>query len=419
MLLILVLWLAGCVARRMRPSVPKILWISTAFLFFQGWWLIANAQSTYDPTTYQFDPRVSLVPMAPGAIDQQEATVVMIRITGLLGIMCFVADLTRREAWRRRVWWTIAGCGGSLILFGLIQRISGAPSIFWQEGETGGNFFATYYYHGNAGAFINLVIPPIAGLALMAFRKREGSIQRAIWIPCFFIALAGAFANASKAAIVITIILLIALICWRVRVLVNAWRVIPSTTIRVFAPFAVAISLLSLGWFGWDRMTHRWAEEDWVSQSAGSRLLSYQASWSMVHDSGWWGFGPGNFALAFPHYTGPFGNKLEGIWLFAHEDYLQTLIEWGWIGVAVWGLLFLGGILSGVRTYVRDGNLLSSGDRALLFTSLLSLTGIAIHATMDFPLQIASLQLYTAVLLGMVLGSQSWRLLPAISPTSQ
>jgi O-antigen ligase len=124
----------------------------------------------------------------------------------------------------------------------------------------------------------------------------------------------------------------------------------------------------------------------------------------MLPDAGAWGFGPGTFAITFPHYTQELGAAIPGIWRFAHDDYLQTVIEWGWVGASVWALLFFGGLVRCFH-FCRRGR---SADRALLFTSGLALGGVALHALVDFPLQIASLQLYTAVYLGLGWGSGRW-----------
>jgi hypothetical protein len=291
----------------------------------------------------------------------------------------------------------------------LIQRVLGAPMIFWEGDRTGEHFFATYFYHGNAGAFVNLVFPLIAGQVLVAFRHPEANPAKAAWLPALLITLAGAVATASKAAIVITLVLAVALLLWRRRTLTEAWRRIPAKSIRLLVLAAALLLVFILGWFGWERMRERWADEEWVSFSWELRLNAYRACCSMVPDAGMWGFGPGNFTIMFPFYTNELGNKIEGFWRFAHEDYLQTLVEWGYIGAAVWTVPFFGGIWAGIRAYRRRSQALPSADRILLFTTLLAMFGVAIHATMDFPLQIASLQLYVAVYLGLLWSSASWK----------
>jgi hypothetical protein len=116
---------------------------------------------------------------------------------------------------------------------------------------------------------------------------------------------------------------------------------------------------------------------------------------SMAKDSGFWGFGPGTFEIAFPHYTNGAGTLIAGVWRFAHEDYLQTIIEWGWFGGGLWGLLFFGAIFKSLFASSRGHR-----DSRSMFVCGMALSGAAIHAVVDFPLQIPSLQLYIATLAG-------------------
>jgi O-antigen ligase len=127
----------------------------------------------------------------------------------------------------------------------------------------------------------------------------------------------------------------------------------------------------------------------------------------MLPDAGWHGFGPGTFALVFPHYTGAQADLIPGIWRYAHDDYLQTLLEWGWAGAIFWALLFFGAMAQ-LFIHWRKRRDLSTADRVLVFVSGLALAGVAAHAIVDFPLQIASLQLYAGVCVAFGWSSSQW-----------
>ena len=131
----------------------------------------------------------------------------------------------------------------------------------------------------------------------------------------------------------------------------------------------------------------------------------------MLPDAGVMGFGPGTFRSVFPAYQKAydFGGRAfpsfwkEGLFQHAHQDYLETLIEWGWLGGVFFGVLVFGGVGLGLRRYFQN----RTESHWLLFGSLLAVAGTLAHGLIDFPLQIASIQLYVCVLLGICWGSRS------------
>jgi O-antigen ligase len=128
----------------------------------------------------------------------------------------------------------------------------------------------------------------------------------------------------------------------------------------------------------------------------------------MIPEAGPCGFGPGTFQTAFPYFTQDYGNQLKGRWIFAHEDYLQTLVEWGYIGAGLWAVLIFGGIGYSLSRAFRQREQLSDSKRITHFAIVTALLGVLLHALVDFPLQIASIQLYVAVMLGLLWGSRHW-----------
>ncbi len=54
---------------------------------------------------------------------------------------------------------------GIIALLGLVQKETGAEVLFWQPRNPGEEpvttFFASFYYHGNVGAYLNLALPAV------------------------------------------------------------------------------------------------------------------------------------------------------------------------------------------------------------------------------------------------------------------
>ena len=92
------------------------------------------------------------------------------------------------------------------------------------------------------------------------------------------------------------------------------------------------------------------------------------------------------------------------MWSQAHEDYLQTLVEFGWTGGLAAGTLLFGGIVRLCRT-VRQDRSRPPRPATLVYVGVTAaLLAVALHSTFDFPLQVVSLQLYVAVYLGIAWG---------------
>jgi O-antigen ligase len=168
----------------------------------------------------------------------------------------------------------------------------------------------------------------------------------------------------------------------------------------VITAFAVALTVHL------DEPFRRWQTlSDAVAVDA--RWLADRAALSGIGDAGWFGFGPGSFRAIFPHYQQTFPN-LQGTWRFLHNDYLQTILEWGWFGSAAIAALFFGGIGTAIHSYFK-ATTWSNRQRILLACVTLALGGVAIHALVDFPLQILSIQLLVATYLGVCWGSARWQ----------
>jgi hypothetical protein len=412
------LWVTGCIRRRRWPSVPRMPAGFVAAILLHGWWMALNAHHHLDPATWQLLPNPQWLDGAPGSAEGATSIAAMWTCSGLLGALLFVCELARRPIWRRRIWITIAGIGVSVALFGIIQKIGGDSvlALTWEPAKRDlTNNFAMFRYRGNAGAWLNLVLPLLVALTFISFRKSGAPWSKTLWITALLTVLVGIQLNPSRACWAVAIGLLgvaagsMAWHVWRRRG--DTWDT-PQLAVHgglgLLGAGAIGGIVLWGGWItGWQRLG------DQGIDLATRRPIEIYLH--MVPDAGVMGYGPGTFEVVFPAYqaTHDFGGRafpafwITQRWIHAHHDYLQTLIDWGYLGTLLWAGLIGGGLLSCAVRLLRWET--DSSLRWLLFSGMLGLLGVLAHATLDFPLQVASIQLYVVVLLGLCWGARDER----------
>jgi hypothetical protein len=383
--------------------------------------MVFNAKSVYDSVFSVFVPLRNVGPPLAGSVDYAISAAWMIRGALLLGTILFVSDLSQSNRWLLRLWHVIGLVVASIALLGLLQKATGAQMIFWRTPPPPelwvSTFFASYYYHGNAGAFLNLVWPLSAGLVIRAFSKRSHPGMRASWISIFILTMAAVLANTSRMAQLVAAILLVAICVQFGPALV---RKLSGTekSVALAGALAILLALVALA-----QATH--LEQPLKRWQAESQRIPGDARWrasrvamGALPDAGLFGFGPGTFRVVFPTYNIGSANQAPGTWRFLHEDYLQTVLEWGWLGSSLWALLFFGGITVGIRSYNKHaGREWTPRRRVLQPLVIMALLGVALHALVDFPLQIESIQLYVATYLGLCWRSSMWHKRSVMAPS--
>src|SRR5260221_1300413 len=161
-------------------------------------------------------------------------------ITGLFFAFWVASDLSAREHWRRRLWLIMCLTGVSLMVLGLVQRVTAAPGIFWRTDlDCGLTFFATYRYHANAGAFINIIFPLVAAQSICAFQKSAADVAKAFWVLASICVLASAFVNVSRAATVITVGLVVIFSALQLHEMLRAHRHFSKRQVGLIAAIVI------------------------------------------------------------------------------------------------------------------------------------------------------------------------------------
>ncbi len=408
----LVLWAIELLVSRRTPRFPRLLFFLTAALICVGGWMVFNAKSIYDSDFFVFVPLRNLAPPGAGSVDYPISAAWMVRGALLLGIILFVADLSQSNRWLLRLWYVMGLVGGSIAFLGLLQKATGAQMIFWQPPPPRydlriSTFFATYYYHGNAGAFLNLVWPLSSGLVIRAFASGSHPWMRAMWTSVFLLTIAAVLANTSRMAQLVALLLLVA-ICVQFGPLLLR-KLSGGKSVALAGALAIGLALIAFAQAShFEQALNRWRlQSEHIPNDA--RWQASRVAVRALPDAGLFGFGPGTFRVVFPIHNRGGSDQLPGTWRFLHEDYLQTLLEWGWIGGILWALLFFGGITVSIRGYKEHARREWTPRRRVLQPLVtIALIGVALHALVDFPGQIESIQLYVATYLGFCWGSRFW-----------
>lgn len=425
--------------RAILSKWTSILLVS--LLIIQGLWMCHNAWGKWIDneiigTRHYFWEFIKLntqtYPTLPGAPDKDEA---WDRLSYIIPGICYCIALRRCIATRSfklntlcaTLFWT----GVSIAFLGLAQRFTEAEGFFWNEELYDKNrrlFFATFRSPGIASCYLNLCLS--IGLShLLAIthelsKNKYAKPTHPIFIGIGIIIISsGSMAAGSKAgAFAAGCILLL----WTIANLREIWRLLQQSASllpsgspherNILAGSIIGAMILASLSFG-GLVSERWKHStDRNHDTLTKRHLANHSMIEMITEKhprfpewGVLGYGPGSFMPLFPFFTHDKAGALKSKWAYAHNDHLETLLEWGWLGTSFWTLL-IGG--SGFLLLYEQLAKRKLHRRANLFY----FNGVAIgmfiflaHATVDFPFQIESIAISFAAVMSIGWAATSLR----------
>jgi O-antigen ligase len=159
---------------------------------------------------------------------------------------------------------------------------------------------------------------------------------------------------------------------------------LPSKNLRTAGLTAVALGGLALFIFlPPDQLLGRFAEMSASGRvSADTRVYLWKETLSLIDEFRWFGCGLGGFEPTFLKYQATVaGFRVE----FAHNDYLQYLVELGFVGFAILITAIAGVLIPVVKGIVRSED---ENRRLLLVGCAGSFLAIGLHSLVDFNLYI-------------------------------
>ena len=293
--------------------------------------------------------------------------------------------------WVRGVLFLLAGNAVALAVFGTFQKLVGAKGLwFGLVASPNARFFSTFIYHNHWGAFVLLNTAASLALLFHAHRRAEG---RDIWhspvplgaLVTVLLAASVPLSASRSCTILISLLLLGALVHFLSR-LVSHRRAQHSSALLPVAGIVLAVALAAggAGYLARRAMGER-LQQTTAQISAGadvtlaSRLTLYRDTWRMAAAKPWFGWGLESYAHVFRIFNTQRTAEVV-FWIpfyaEAHNDWLQSLAETGFVGTSLLALLV--GLPLFAIPWRRIGSVV---PRYLLLGNLL----ILLYAWVEFP----------------------------------
>jgi O-antigen ligase len=300
----------------------------------------------------------------------------------------------------RRLLWVLCLNGGLLGIEGIIQRLAGTDRLLFlmdtRINKAAEDQFGPYAYRSNAAQYFNLIWPACLGLWCSLWRpaSRKGKSPLAVrhLIPiCVMVMAAAPIISSTRAGAIVAVVELVlatGILCFA--------RPQMSLKTRMGILFFAALTLGFGAWLGWATLEPRLEPDEFQNGLVGRNYM-YETARQMAVDYPVFGTGPGTFEPLFQLYrVDP--NEYWPAQL--HNDWLQTLITFGWLGS---GLIAIAFVCVLARWFIPGG---IADGRELAPLLWVSLAGCLLHARYDFPFQICSV-LFVFLLLCAVLSCLS------------
>jgi O-antigen ligase len=383
------LWGAALYLERRRPHVPRPLIISVGIVLAYGWFMTLNGHPA-PVLGSRFLSQGHLIRWLPGAVDRNVARDAMLPLSAVLMSGVALIDQARKRRVRMMLLVAMAGSGAAMSVVAAISRWGGWSWFATPDDALGGTRFAAFGYHGNAAAYLELALPA----ALLLTMSTRSPSRRAAAIVAAFLVLVGCATNVSKIGQFLAVLIIVAF-C------VLAGRRIRWDHGRLNRGRAVLVLLtlvvMGIGVFG---ARDRWKETPGVVGSDSGRALVWETAARAAQRAPVFGSGPGGFKVLLPDVAARDTPDLEFrwvmtpyaaghrvvMWMNAHDDALQTLVEWGPLVGSLLGAIVLWPLVCSLRA--AKG---ARGFRPAL--TAVALGTVYAHSLIDFPLQIFAIQL--------------------------
>jgi O-antigen ligase len=324
----------------------------------------------------------------------------LLRIIVYAALFFLVLNNLHRQESTQIISFTLFGLAVLLSFYGLFQFATKTDLVWNVRSGYVGRGTGTYICPNHLAGFLEMLAPLAAAYALAG---RGKALTKILVSYAALAMLAGIVATASRGSWVGVGLAMIGL----------ALLLLTQRSFRW--PAVILLVLLIAGGLAASNKTQFFKQRFSRSMNNGkldldTRFVMWDSAVRMWKDHVWFGVGPGHYDLLFREYRSPAVQRQAER---AHNDYLNTLADWGVIGsaiVAVALVLLTVGVIKVWKHVQRDGGAFSSNQSdkfAFVVGAAMGLFALALHSVVDFNLQIPANAIIAVILMALL--TSHWR----------
>ncbi len=303
-----------------------------------------------------------------------------------------------KSEWTQMTLYVLVFTGAAIAIYGIVQVIAGLDHV-WHftrpeqyEGRGSGTFINPNHFAG----FLGMLLPVCLAAVLTG---RISQPMRILLGYSALLLLGGVAVSMSRGGWIASTLMLMTLIG------VLGWR--KQFRLRGIMVAGIAFGVLCLFFVTSEFAQIRvgGANKPGTMEHVGSRTQLWGAATAVWQEEKLLGVGPGHFDHRFPAHR---PERLQSRPVRVHNDYLNTLVDWGLVGMLLTGLM-LGTMVSGIikswkysQRTSSDLSAKTSNRAAFVLGSTVGLGSIALHSFVDFNLHIPSNAMLAATLAGLL-----------------
>ncbi|WP_339773480.1 O-antigen ligase family protein [uncultured Paraglaciecola sp.] len=338
------------------------------------------------------------------SLDVGQSQINLLKAMSYFCLLIVVLVLVNNEKRLRLLLLTLLTSGAVQALYGTVEILSGTDNSLLFALPVSEVATGSFVYKNHYANFLMLCLSAGIGLMVATLQSNQSGTRRDL-MRSILSTLLG-----SKALIRISLaIMVIALVMSRSRmgntaffasmtiigilalvIIKNRSR---SLSILIVSMIVIDVFIVS-AWFGLDKVQERLQATSLAQEGRDEVVID---SLPMLQDFPLFGTGGGSFYSSFPSYKVA---NIQSFYDHAHNDYLQMSIEYGIPATLLLAILVIWCFSKSVRAMRKRRPSIFKGTA---FACCMAMLGMAIHMTVDFPLQAPANACYFVVFLALSL----------------